>query len=69
VAAGQIIGAPINGVVIDLQFQCLTVAGELKSGLARATLSRDQNHRLRMSFRWSCLLASEAASRSVHVGV
>jgi hypothetical protein len=67
---GQIVGTAINDHTLDLRFQCLTVTGELQSGLSRATISIADDGRLAMSFEWAWMLPGGAMSgRSAHAEV
>jgi hypothetical protein len=59
---GSITGR-IEGHYLQLLYQCLTTANELKAGKAVAFLSMDQNNKIRMKMNWEWLMHEQNDGR------
>ncbi|MEO1053730.1 MAG: hypothetical protein AAFX87_24045 [Bacteroidota bacterium] len=66
---GFIIGKQTDDSKIELLYQCLTTAGELKAGESKGTISEVQNGKLKLEFDWNWLNGDLSGGKSEYIEI
>ncbi len=66
---GLIIGKQTEDSKIQLLYQCLTVAGELKAGESTGTISETPSGKLKLEFDWNWLNGDLSGGKSEYIEI
>lgn len=64
---GFLIGKLSGEVTIELLYQCITTAGELKAGRSVGTISVTPHGKLQLDFDWNWLTGDRSGGKSVYI--
>ena len=67
ITAGQIVGRRLPNNRLELAFQCVTEAGELKSGQSKGVISTNSEGKLALSFDWFWLNGDKSGGKSFYI--
>ena len=66
---GMIIGKQTQDSKIELLYQCLTTAGELKAGESKGLISETKNGKLKLEFDWNWLNGDLSGGKSEYIEI
>ena len=69
IVTGSLVGKQIDATHIELLFQCITEAHELKAGRSKGVISQNANGNLRLTFDWNWLHGGEGGGVSHYIEI
>lgn len=63
---GQVVGRQTSPNEIELLFQCVTLANELKAGQSKGKIAEDADGKLLLSFEWHWLNGDQSGGMSYY---